>query len=316
VHKELSCYFQLPTGHTEGISQIDELQMGLLRESIICRKNQISNLIRSITRCVESQSYKRTEFNIGQEISRIEKATREHQSRLDEIQGGVEREIYSELGNRREEFDKKRERFWKHRSGLEKRYFTRIREIGEEQKDTDREIIFRERAGNTETEIRRKFESTKREYSYQETDIDAEQGVINRQEEEIFRDMGEITTFENNFTGKEEFLRGEFESFEKEEQENFERVRKDLESKISGYREFKAEVEIGIRSDFEREYQQIIERVNNRDLQGRDELSERIRSILEIRGIFGSYSNGKETLERYRKGIEFVKNDTWKEWNR
>ena len=82
-------YFQLPSGNTEGISQIDELQMGLLRESIICRRNQISNLIRSITKCVESQLYKRVEFNIGQEIQRIEEATREHQSRLEEIQEGI-----------------------------------------------------------------------------------------------------------------------------------------------------------------------------------------------------------------------------------
>ncbi|OOV29147.1 hypothetical protein BXU11_04275 [Flavobacterium sp. LM5] len=95
-------FFQLPTEHSEGISQIDELQMGFFGESIICRKNQISNLIRSITRCVESQFYKRVEFNIGQEISRIEASTRKHQSRLDEIQAGIEREIHSENLNQEE----------------------------------------------------------------------------------------------------------------------------------------------------------------------------------------------------------------------
>ncbi|SNB23878.1 conserved hypothetical protein [Flavobacterium psychrophilum] len=309
-------YFQLPAGHTEGISQIDELQMGLLGESIICRKNQISNLIRSITRCVGSQLYKRVEFNIGQEISRIEKAAREHQSRLDEIQAGIESEIYSELGNRRDELDKAEEGFQKNHSDLEGRYNRKRNQLREEQEDTNREIVFRERAGNTETEIRRKFDREERECNYQETDIDSEQEVIRRQETDIIRDIEENAALANNFTGEEEFLRGEFESFEKEEQENFERIREDLESKISGYREFKTKVEIGIRSEFEREYQQIVERVNNRDLQGGDELSERIKSILELRGLFGSYSNGKETLERYRKGIEFIKNDTWKEWNR
>lgn len=316
-------YFQLSAGNTEGISQIDELQMGLLRESIICRKNQISNLIRSITRCVESQSYKRIEFNIGQEISRIEKASREHQSRLDEIQAGIESEIYSELGNQRDELDKAEQEFHKKDTDLEGRYYRKRNQLREEQEDTDREIKLRHGGRRTEDGIRRGFESakneierTEREYNYQERDIDSEQESIRRHEKRISGDIEEDTAFENNFTGEEELLKGEFELFEKKEQENFERIRKDLESKISGYREFKAEIEIGIRSDFERGYQQIAERVNNRDLQGGDELSERIKSILELRGLFGSYTNGKETLERYRKGIEFIKNNAWKEWNR
>lgn len=316
-------YLQLPVGHTEGISQIDELQMGLLRESIICRKNQISNLIRSITRCVESQLYKRVEFNIGQEMSRIERATREHQSRLDEIQTGIENEIYSELGNRRDELDKTNEEFQRFYSNLEARYCRKRNQLREEQEDTDREIKLRHGGRRTEDDIRKEFESakseierTEREYNYQERDIDSEQESIRRYEKRISRDIEEDTTFENNFTREEELLRGEFESFEKKEQENFKRIREDLESKINGYRKFKAEVEIGIRSEFEREYQQVIERVNDRDLQGGDELSERIKSILELRGLFRSYSNGKETLERYRKGIEFIKNGTWKEWNR
>ncbi|WP_447636928.1 hypothetical protein [Flavobacterium microcysteis] len=309
-------YFQLPSGHTEGISQIDELQMGLLRESIICRKNQISNLLRSITRCVESQLYKRVEFNIGQEISRIEKATREHQSRLDEIQAGIESEIYSELGNRRDELDKTEEEFRKIYSDLEGRYCRKRNLLREEQEDTNREIEIRYRGGRTEEDIRSEFERTKREYNYQETDIDSEQESIRRHEKRIIGNIDEDTAFENNFGGAEKSFREEFETLERKEQENFERIREDLESKINGYREFKAEVEIGIRSEFEREYQQVVERVNNRDLQGGDELSERIKIILELRGLFGSYSNGKETLERCRKGIEFVKNDTWKEWNR
>jgi hypothetical protein len=305
-------YFQFSSGNTEGISEIDELQMGLFRESIICRKNQVSNLIRSITRCLESQSYKRIEFNLGQEISRIEKATREHQSRLDEIQAGIESEIHSELGYRRDELDKRAGAFQKYRSDLEGRYHKKKWQLTEEQDDIDREVRLRQRGGRTETDIQAELERTEREKGYEEKRIDREQEEIRREEQEIVRDIEQNTAFENNF-GKEG---GKFDSSEKEEQENFERTRGDLESKINGYREYKTEVESGMRSEYEREDQQKIERINNRDIQGGDELSDRIKGILEIRGSFDSYSNDKNTLERCRKGMESIRKGDYKTWDR
>lgn len=308
-------YLQLPSGHTEGISQIDELQMGLLRESIICRRNQISNLIRSITRCVESQLYKRVEFNIGQEIQRIEKATREHQSRLDEIQEGIESEIYSELRERREKLDLgkgeliKEETSWeKEYSGLERRYFKRRREIREEQENTNREIELRFRIGKTEDDIRREFE-------YEERFVESEQETIDEQQGKILRDIESESRFKNNFGSRRESLKREFDELENKEHQNFIVAKSDLESKISRFREFKAEIDAGIRSEFEGQYNEIAERVDKRDIQGGDELSERIKSILELRRFFGSYSDGQATIEKYRKGIQLIKSGTWKEWN-
>lgn len=53
--------------------------------------------------------------------------------------------------------------------------------------------------------------------------------------------------------------------------------------------------------------------VNNRDVQSNDELSERIKTILELRGLLDNYDNEKSTLERYRKEVSIIKNRTWKE---
>lgn len=309
-------YLPITTGNSEGIPSIDEEQRKLFEESYKCRAAQVGNLVRAINRCLESQSYRRVEQHFEQEIQRIENAASEHRSRLAEIQAGIENEIYSELAERRDELDKSEEAFQRYCSNLEGRYFEKRNLLREEQADTDREIEFRYRVGKSEDDIRREFERTEREYSYEETGIESEQEVIRKQEDAIVGDITENTTFENNFTGAEESIRTEFEELEKSEQEIFERTRKNLESKISGFRETKTEVETGIRSDFEREYQQIIERFNNRDIQGRDELSERIKSILELRRLFDSYSNGKEALGRYKKGIGFIKNGTWDEWDR
>lgn len=301
-------YLQLPSGHTEGISQIDELQMGLLRESIICRRNQISNLIRSITRCVESQLYKRVEFNIGQEIQRIEKATREHQSRLDEIQEGIENEIYSELGNRREELDTRKEEFRQYYSSLEQRYNTKKSEIRSEEEHIDREIEFRHNIGESKDEINREFERKTRELEFEETDIDATREVFTREEESIIRFIEENRAIEESYAGGKESIRAEFEALEKSEQERFEQLRNELESKIKTFGELKAEIEAGIRSEFEGRYQQIVDRVSKRDVQGGDELSERIERILELRGLFDSFTVNKEAIENYRSRINKFKN--------
>jgi hypothetical protein len=309
-------YFQLTTGHTEGISQIDELQMGFFGESIVCRKNQISNLIRSITRCLESQSYKRIEFQLGQEISRIEKTTREHQSRLDEIQAGIEREIYSELGSRGESIDSTRRKLEEENRNLEERYFKRKREIAEEQADIVRRIELKFRDEKPENSISAEFEDEERRIGFEIERIKREQGYIED-------DAREESNFARNFAG-EEFrisnqeseLEQEFATLEREELENFERLREKLQPKHDTETEYRREIEGAVRSEFERRYQQTIERVNNRNVQSNDELSERIKTILELRGLLDNYNDVQATLEKYRKGREIIKNGSYKEWDR
>ena len=319
-------YIPVSSGDTEGIPFIDEEQRKLFEESYKCRRAQLNNLIHSIKRCVGSQSYKRVEQHFEQEISRIEKATREHQSRLDEIQAGVEREIYSELGERRGELDKRVREFQEYRSNLEGRYYTKRSSIIEQRGYIDREIEFRHGIGKSEKDIRqksdrieddirRKFEKEERFLIEEETGIESEQGNIKESQRSNLRDLSAYTAFEKDFGGKEESIRREFEQLEEEEHKSFERKREFIESEIKGFREIQNREESGFRSEFEGRYQQIIERINNRDVQGRDELSERIKTILELRRLLDSYSKDENTIEKYRKGIKYLKDGTWKKWN-
>ena len=273
-------YIPVPLGNSEGVPQIDEEQRKLFEESFACRRAQVENLIRSITRCLESQQYRRNAELFGQEISRIEEATKRERTRLADIQAGIEREIDSELGERREELKRKYEKFRKHKNDLETRYYRKRDLLREEQEDTDYEIEFRYRVGSTEDEIRGEFEREERKSEIEETEIDSEQKRIRGHQTRIIQDIEENRTFENNHSGKKDVLREEFEGLRDEELKNFEGKRNHLESKIAGFGDFKAKVEDGIRSEFEREYQQSAERVNNRDVQSGDELSERIKSIL------------------------------------
>lgn len=308
-------YVPISEGNTEGIPSIDDDQRKLFEESYKCRAAQVGNLIRSITRCLESQSYKRTERLFEQEIQRIEKATREYHSRLDEIQEGIENEIYSELANRREEIDKgkdelaKDEKLWNERySELETRYYKRRREIREERANISRKIELKFGIEKTENEIRREFE-------YKERLVESEQKTISERQGRILRDIESESRFKDNFESRRESLKREFSELEIKEQESFKRLKDDFESKAPNYKELEAEIDTTIRSDIERRYKQIAKRVDKRDIQGGDELSERIKSILELRGLFDSYTNAQAAIEKYRKGIQLIKNGTWKEWD-
>ena len=299
-------YIPVLEGNSEGIPFIDEEQRKLFEESYSCRAAQVSNLIRSINRSVESESYKRVEFQFEREISRIKDATKEHQSRWDTIQAGIEDEVHSELGSRRENLTERRSKLRERDSNLEARYFKRREELAKEQADTDREIKFRYRVGKSEDDIRREF-------GIEETKIDDDQKFVSRQEGYIDIDTGEESRFADNFDREENKLEQEFGELENTERESFEKLREGISTKNEGYGVLKNEVEDTIRSDFEREHQQIIERVNNRDVQSGDELSERIKTILELRGLLDNYDNEKSTLEKYRKGISIIKNGTWKD---
>lgn len=305
-------YIPVSEGNREGVPSIDEEQRKLFEESFACRSAQVKNLIHSIRRCVESERYRRIEDHFRQEISRIEKATKRERTRLADIQAGIEREIHSELEQRREELDNTKQEFQEYTSSLEERYTRKRREIIEKQFTINRDIDFREGAGRTEDGIRDDFDGRKKELELERIHIETEERRIADQETEIDVTIRQESEFETTFGEFENAEREDFERNKEEARFNFEKTRDGLESKISRYREIKTEVEDGIRSEFEREYQQITERIYNRDIQGRDELSERINSILEIRGLFDSFSRDKKGIEEYRSGIEAIKNGTWK----
>ena len=63
---------------SEGILSIDEEQRKLFEESYKCRTTQINNLIRTISRCMESQQYRGVKGNLESEISRVEENTKGH----------------------------------------------------------------------------------------------------------------------------------------------------------------------------------------------------------------------------------------------
>lgn len=332
-------YFQLSNRTSERILPIDSIEMGFFRESVTCRENQIRNLIRGLRKCVESQHYRNIERNLESELSRAKGNAKRERERLEQLRiqhrESVEsrfRESYDILEREEREFEHSVEDAERHLyeeyngeqtaieqryADLEGRYFAKIESINEEQAVVNRGIKFRQGIGRTEEDIRRQFES-------EETRIVDELNSIKREERYIEESIQSESGFEKNFEGEgfqieneERGLEQKFAELERQEQEEFDRFRKKFLPNEGTNGEFtKLAIEERIRSEYEREYQQIVERINNRDIQSRDELSEKIKTILELRGLFVNYDDIQTAFERFRKGREIIKNGSYKEWDK
>lgn len=333
-----SNYFQLPTGHTEGISQIDELQMGFFGESIVCRKNQISNLIRSITRCVESQRYRSVEQQFESSLSRVKTSTERtklqleqlrsqfrtavenrHRASLESIEraeidfqyfiGETERNLYDEYYL---QYTTIEERY----SDLESRYIAKRETIERETAIVNQQLERRFNLGKSEEDIRRQFEPEQRRIENEIAGIKREQGYI-------ADDTEQESDFERNFEGEKSRieeagrkLEQEFSKLENRERESFEALKRQYQSETTDEKKLRTTIEDEFRSGYQWLYEQIAERISKRDCSGNDQLSQRIETILELRGLCNGYTAQQQTLERYRKGIQYLANETYKTWDK
>lgn len=332
-------YFQLSNRTSERILPIDSIEMGFFRESVTCRENQIRNLIRGLRKCVESQHYRNIERNLESELSRAKGNANRERERLEQLRiqhrESVEsrfREAYDILEREESEFehsieDAQRqlyEEYNREQTGIERqhtnlegRYLAKLESIREEQAIINRELKSRQGVGRAEEDIRRQFEP-------EEARIDNQLDSIKREERYIQESIQSESGFEENFEGErlqleneERELEQKFAELERQEQEEFDRLRKKFLPDEGATGEFtKFAIEERVRSDYEREYQQTIKRINNRDIQSRDELSEKIKTILDLRGLFVNYDDVQTAIERFRKGREIIKNGSYKEWDK
>jgi hypothetical protein len=311
-------YIPVFEGDTEGILSIDEEQRKLFEESYSCRAAQVSNLVRSINRSVASESYKRVEYQFEREISRIKEATTRNRERLDELERGFESEVFGnfqseevEIEQGYIELEKQQIGFEYEKTDLESRYYSKARELREADELLTREIREYIDSGTTGEGIRNDFEARKEKLQNDSKRVrDKIEGV--REEQERFRDF--IEQLEREEQEKfERFENSEFTNFERSKRE-LEQQTEDVESKINNFGEFSKEEERRAEYELENTGDETIKRISQRVTSGNTELSKRIESILEIRGFLSSYDDRKNTYERYRAYLEFVRTGAWKKW--
>jgi len=316
-------YIRSTNGHPAGVPHIDEEQRKLFEESFKCRSAQIGNLIRSIKRCLGSQSYHRAEHLFEREISRIENATREHRARLDEIQARIKSEVNAELGDRILAIGQQREKFQSNKADLETRYLTKREKLTREQENLDREVQFRYGIRESESSIRDRFRTAEerlgndfeRELSTIGRAIKREISAFNnykRSEERIRNDIEKDAAFERDFGKAKRGIVKEFKKQEDRERQEFDRTAEILQAEIDSLNDTAENDDESLRRRSEREKELIAKRISERDVLGGDELSERIANVLQVRGHLDGY---QRDITRIEEAKRIIQDGAYKKWD-
>lgn len=292
----------------EELPPIDEEQRKLLEESYVCRKSQLSNLIRSIEGCLRAESYRGVERHFKSEISRIETATDNLQREYSRQERGMEEEArrsisgaFDDIRVEQEQIRREQNTEVRSYSDLERRYRKRKREVSREQKDIDEQIfnygiaISRERdyiqehrtEGEVRADIARQKIKLEEEYNLLE---EREREAIDRIQQNILQPRTRAisrakTSIEN----------------EKRSIQSYSSRRARIIEKREGMEAEKEDYSNSAGSRIDRLQKQIIERVNERDISGVDELSERIRAVLQIRRLCRDFEDRRNLEQKLRR---------------
>ncbi|UKM63884.1 hypothetical protein GSB9_00430 [Flavobacteriaceae bacterium GSB9] len=324
-------YIYIPYSTNNGVWEIDDEQRGIFEESYKCRANQISNLIRSVRRALDSESYKRAEHQFESEISRVETATKAEKSGLEDMERRIENEIRVQLAGefqaiefQEEQLNQDESEFRAYKADLERRYLAKHKNIRGEQESIDKLEKQQRKDKRTEAEVREYFI---RETEKLERDFIAGRDAISR---DIESRRANITELEK----EQADLPDEFRRLAAEKQYAFESAGNRLEAEernlpvefgeleANSEREFR-ELEAEERSHFEAEARRLEQEESNLETTVRDEfyraientpreLSKGISSILEARRVGNDFVNAKSKEQRYQSARELFRKGTWK----
>jgi hypothetical protein len=293
-------YLQLSQRDGEGISPADAIEMGFFRETFACRESQIKNLIRSITRCLESQQYRRIEQEFKSELSRVE--------------GNASGDLARLEGLRTE-----------HRGRVEGRYATKIAAIAEDERQFDVDF------GATEAEVTRKDTELEQRYLAEKRRVEDRRAEVEELVEECGNVEGRKRALDAETKAIGEKIRtiderikavirdrgnipSKFERLHNKEQSRFE----DL---AAGFR--KAEKSIPndiiegkrtLEAEFEADRERTIAVIKNRDSRGDSELSEGIKRIFVARGTILNFHERENAYKRNRAAYDCFRNGYYKSW--
>ena len=322
-------YVYVPTFSGEGIPSIDEQQRKFLEESFKCRKSQISNLIRTITRCLESQRYGTIESEFRQEISRVETNTIEHQSKLESLREECRKRALIGIGPRVEEAARDKERFEieegdidRNFKDLERRYRQKKSDIEREQREIDQKIRNLDEGRSHESEGEgingNSIERRRREIERLTKELRGNIRLANDRIEQFRKEEEELPDRNNKLRNT---VINRFDKLTKSsitEIERIGRVEEELpiefyykEESLPG--EFREQEEIAI-TEFERGRKQTSQTILSKDGRGNTRLHQRIRGILASRESLNDIEQEKLYCKRNRSAWNAFKSGAYEHW--
>lgn len=320
--EQSTTYVSVPFSTSEGISQIDEQQKRFFAETFECRQAEVRNLIRTITRVLESKQFGEVIKQLGDDLSRVKGNTEEHQSKLDGLREEYRNRAVKSVESEEEEFAKKfddfnkqQTEFQKYSWELETRYFAKRSSLKSDQESIN-SIANGESQGRGGTAIG--IESRRREVERAKAEIEE---LIRKEESEIAKLEREENGLPERFEQLRESVITKFATIEGNEKREMEELGleeaglpkefEEKEGKLSG--EYK-QLEDELREQFEKSREYTDKIIMSRDGKGNTKLHYRIRGLLEARELLDDSSKAQSYNQRNRKAWRAYQDGTYKDW--
>lgn len=315
-------YFSLSGELPAGIPAADIDQGQLFEESCACRKAQINNLIRAINKCLGAEPYHRadehnrrligeTEFAIGRAEERrneFEEQYREgsksaHRGELDAITG-----LRNRLGTAKTAFSREYQ-------DLEERYQWKKCELEEETRVLESNIRAAEFAPN----------GGGRSIAERRSELECNHQNERRRMDELFKK--ELRSTDSKRAGVERTITSEKAAIERlqelvaKEPGRFERA---IREKATQFDQLEANEAAAIEQlqtdgeqlaeEFEELRRQTATAAENRNAEGTNGLSRRLKALLDARGCFVAIEDAQSDQRRHRAAKKFLESPAFQTW--
>lgn len=326
-------YFSVPTDLGEGISAIDGDPDILSGESYDCRKVQVNNLIRALSRCLESEPYRATEQRVRTAIGTTELAIKQAGERRDELERrhrtaaeAANRSELDEIDRRGVKYRTTKAKLNRASRNLEERYLTTRSKLEEEARILESHIrgasIAAGGTGKTIEELRTELERSDEQIRSQLDEqfgrairsIASEQGAVERA---IADARAIVERLRKDITGapadlvRKQTAQGvyfdELEATEKEIISGLEKERDGRQGNIDAAR-------AAITERFDRIRRLTAVAAENEDVEGGTTLSKRLKALGDARRYILAIENAKANNRRLRKTEEFIKTPAFQTW--
>ncbi|WP_026836980.1 hypothetical protein [Gillisia sp. JM1] len=306
--EERTKYIFSPKDDSERVSQIDEFQKRFFEETFDCRKFQIRDLVRTITRYLGSKQYREIEKEFRSEISRVEENTERLRNKLATRREETRKRISRKFEKRTAQIESERARI-----EIEERKFRDTKEEYEDSVEKQsgdlegRYINKREELEDKLREIRKSFLGAE--------DFERSEHSIREQEREIESEIRDTESRIGDIVKSREGLPRKYKRLEKFEQYRVEsekeKIKEDRTKVAREYRENKKNTQI----EFEENRESSIRKIEERNTSRESKLSSRIKTILNAGRLFNDWNERTNTLHRNRAALECLRKGTYKNWN-
>jgi hypothetical protein len=307
--QQFTGYIQPSRGDNGGGETIDEFERCLHEESVVCRINQIANLIRSVGKCYQSKQYVEIEQGFSRELLEVRRTIERNRKRRLELESEFREELdqqyhdnFETIAAGQSELKHEQNRFSVYKSNLERRYREKVEELFDE----ERTIAYEEQ----------ELVGQEARFEKEENSIDLDLGrpelrmrlsAISGETDEVTKDISDTETavleLQQRIDALQPNLEERREGAERESTAEIETIRKHEERLPADF----GQQGIALEKQFERLRADAVTAIEKRDSSGSTGISGHIKTLFNRRAKLAD-------LEQVGRLIESIKKGAYKNW--